>query len=179
MESLFGLTYEILNIKNLELAFAIQKSIWPTDPDYDDLYDKATNTKDDNCFFLVYDNNNIIGITGVYVENNYPDSIWLDWFAVLPEQRKNGYGEKILKDTINYCKKLKRFKSFRIDTTYYENRPALFLYDKIMDLKEEYTVEDTDEKKNNYLIYTYSLNGEVDPWNNRYLGLRKYYDDCK
>lgn len=177
MKSNYSLKYEILNNENLDIAYEIQKKIWPEDPDYEDLYDKVLHTEDDNCFFLVYDNDNLIGITGVGVNNKYPSTIWLDWFAVLPMYRRKGYGEKILLDVIAYCKSLKRFKDFRLDTTYYENRPALFLYDKIMHLREEYTIEDTENCKNNYIIYSYALDGELEPWNNRYIGLNEYYDN--
>lgn len=50
----------------------IQREIWPDDPDYEDLYNKATNAKDDNCFFLVYDRNTLVGITNVDVWDKYP-----------------------------------------------------------------------------------------------------------
>ena len=48
-----------------------------------------------------------------------------------------------------------------------------------MPLNEEYTVEDTKTSKTNTLIYSYSLCGKLDFWNNRYLGLREYYDSMK
>ena len=54
----------------------------------------------------------------------------------------------------------------------------LFLYDKIMQLKENYTVEDTEEYKNDFVIYSYCLKGSLEPWNNKYLGLKNYYDNC-
>lgn len=173
-----NLNYKKIDKNNIELAYKVQKSIWPDDPDYDNFLDKINNPSDDNISWLVYDNKNLIGITGVYTEDIDKESIWLDWFAILPQYRKKGYGEKVLLDTINYCKKLNRYLYFRLDTTYYENRPALFLYDKIMDLREEYTKEDTEERKYNYLIYTYALNGKIKPWNNRYLGLNEYYSKC-
>ncbi len=179
MKSLYDLKYETINLENLEIAYNIQKDIWPNTPDYEDLYDKATNTKDDNCFFLVYNENELIGITGVDVFREYPETIWLDWFAILPQHRKKGYGKKVLLDTIQYCKNLNRYDVFRVETTYYESRPALFLYDKVMQLKENYTIEDTETIKNNTIIYSYSLNGKLDLWNNRYLGLSEYYDKCK
>ncbi len=177
MESLYDLKYEILNLENLDMAFKIQKETWPSDPDYNDLHDKAVNTWDDNCFFLVYDKESLIGITGVDVFKEYPDTIWLDWFCILPEHRRKGYGEKVLKDTIQYCKKIDRYNTFRVETTYYESRPALFLYDKVMMMKEDYIAEDTDTLKNNTLIYSYLLKGKLEPWNNRYLGLCEYYDN--
>lgn len=179
MESLYGLTYKIIDLNNLDIAFKIQKETWPDDPDYQDLYDKAVNTKDDNCFFLVYDKKTLIGITGVDVYDKYPDTIWLDWFTILPEHRRKGYGKKVLLDAIEYCKKLNRYDYFRIDTTYYENRPALILYDKVMQLKEDYTAEDTDTIKNHTIIYSYSFNGKLDLWNNKYLGLTEHYDNLE
>lgn len=179
MESLYGLKYIIVNSNNLEIAFKIQKETWPDAVDYDDLQDKAVNTKNDNCIFLVYDKEKLIGITGVDVYRQYPESAWLDWLAILPEYRKRGYGEKVLLDTIQYCKKLNKFDAFRIEVTYYENRPALFLYDKVMQLREEYTIEDTDTIKRNTIIYSYSLNGKLEAWNNKYLGLTEYYNNLK
>ena len=124
-------------------------------------------------FFLVYHKDKLIGITGVDVYDKYPDSIWLDWFTVLSQYRRKGYGKKILLDTINYCNMLKKYNYFRIDTQYYENRPPLFLYDKVMHFKKKYTAEDTDNFKNNYLIYTYSFNGNLELWDNKYLGLNE------
>lgn len=178
MISQYGLKYIPVDLNNLEIAYKIQKEQWPDDPDYNDLYDKAINTKDNNIEFLVYNDDILIGITGVGEEENCNDSIWLDWFTILPQYRRNGFGKKVLLDTIEYCKKLNKYKYFRLDTTYYENRPALFLYDKIMDLREDYTIEDTEECKNDYLIYTKGLNCKPEFWNNRYLGLNEYYDTC-
>ena len=60
------------------------------------------------------------------------------------------------------CKNLKKYEYFRLDTTYYENRPALYLYDAVMDLREDYTTEDTDTIKNNFIIYTYGLNKKAE-----------------
>ncbi len=179
MKSLFNLEYVKINLNNLEKAYEIQRQEWPDDPDYKDLYDKAINSKDDNVEFLVYEGKKLIGITGVDVFDNFKDSIWLNWFTILPKFRRKGYGEKVLLDTIEYCKNLNRYNNFRIDTTYYKDRPALFLYDKVMELKEEYIIEDTIDHKNNFLIYTIGLNGKAELWNNKYLGLRKYYDSCK
>ena len=175
VKSSFELNYIPINLDNIGLAYKIQKETWPDDPDYDDLYDKATNPLDDNCFFIVYDKSELIGITGVDVFRQYPEDIWLDWFTVLPKYRRKGYGEKILLDTINYCKSLNRYKNFRIEVTYQENRPALFLYDNVMEIKEDYTAEDTEDYKTQTLIYTYHLNGNLELWDNKYLGLREYY----
>ncbi|MCM1052740.1 MAG: GNAT family N-acetyltransferase [Ruminococcus sp.] len=176
MKSNFGLKYVPLNKYNLDIAVEIQKSTWPDDPDYEDLYDKATNTRDDNAFFLIYNKDLLIGLTGVDVEEEYPDTIWLDWFTILPEYRGLSFGTKALIDTIEYCHSLNRFKSFRIDTTYYENVSALLLYNKIMKLKENYTLEDTKLDKSQTVIYSYPLDGPLEPWDNKNLNLKEYYD---
>lgn len=179
MESRYNLKYIQVNSENLKKAYEMQKEIWPDDPDYKGLYDRAINPSPENCSYLVYYQEELIGITGTDFYPEYPDTIWMDWFAVLPQYRKQGFGKKILLDTINFCKNLNKYNYFRLDTTYYENRPALFLYDKIMHYKEKYTAEDTVTTKNEFLIYTYSFIGKIESWDNKYLGLRKYYDDCK
>ena len=43
MDFLYNLKYEIFNLKNLDVAFKIQKQTWPDDPDYADLYNKVIN----------------------------------------------------------------------------------------------------------------------------------------
>lgn len=179
MLSRFGLKYVPINLENLDIAYKIQKQQWPKDPDYNDLYDKAINTTENNIEFLVYNEQILIGITGVDVIDEFKESIWLDWFTILPEYRRKGFGKKVLLDIIEYCKSLNKYKNFRVDTTYYEDKSALFLYDKIMDLREDYTKEDTEKCKNEFLIYTKGLAGKPEPWNNRYLGLKEYYEQCK
>lgn len=78
----------------MDIAFKIQKETWPDDPDYEDLYDKAINKEDNNCFFLVYDKNVLVGITGVDVYDKYPDTIWLDWFTICLSIEEKDMGKK-------------------------------------------------------------------------------------
>lgn len=172
--------YVKIDVSNFKLAYQIQKSIWPEDPDYQDFYDKVIDDSSYDACFLVYLNDNLIGITGTYVEDFDSESIWLDWFGILPEYRGKGYGRLVLLDTIHYCQEFNRFLYFRLDTTYWENRLAIGLYDKVMDLREEYTREDTDDIKHEYLIYTYNLKrtNYTKPWNNRFIGLNEYYKNC-
>ena len=172
------LTYKKVTLENIEIAFDIQKMLWPNDQDYNNFKNKALYSKDDDVSFIVYLENNPVGITGVYTEDIDNESIWLDWYGVLPKYRNQGIGKQILLDTIEYCKKLMQYDYLRLDTTYYPGRPAIYLYDSIMTFKEKYTIEDVD-KKHNYMIYTYSLHGKKKYWNNRYLGLTKYYEDLK
>ena len=66
----------------------------------------------------------------------------------------------------------------RLDTTYWDGRPAISLYDSIMTFKEMYDAEDTDFS-HNWWIYTYSLKGKREHWNNRIIGLSEYYNNLK
>lgn len=157
--------------ENVEIAYDIQKNVWKEEPDKENFIKKSNNPKDDNIAFIVYYKNIPIGITGVYTEDIEKDSIWLDWFCVKEEYRNRGFGEQILLDTIEYAKNLGRFLYFRVETTYWEDRPAVALYDKIMPLKEYYTAENS----KNTLIYTYNFTDKTELWNNKYLDLNNYY----
>lgn len=175
----FNVKYVEVTMDNIDIAYNIQKAIWKTDPDYNNFFKKANNTKDDNIAFIVYFQGVPIGITGVYIEDIDLKSIWLDWFCVLPEYRRIGLGKTILTDTIQYAKELKRFEYFRVETTYWEGRPAIKLYDEIMTFKEKYTIEDTSEIQHNWIIYTYTFGDKREYWNNRNLELEDYYKNCK
>ena len=170
--------YEQVTTDNMDLAFNIQKNEWKDNPDKENFLDKAINAKKDYVSFIAYYNNVPIGITGVYTENIYKESIWLDWFCVVPEFRNRGFGKQILEDTIDYVRDLRDFLYFRIETTYWKGRPAVSLYDKIMQIKEKYTLEN-DNKNNPTLIYTYCFTEKCELWNNRYLGLNNYYGRLK
>ena len=169
------LKYTVVNKENIDIAYNIQKEVWKENPDYNNFVEKAINTSKDNVSFIVYNEENPIGITGVYVDKKYNDSIWLDWFCILPKYRQKGFGKQVLIDTIEYARALNNFLYFRIETTYWKDRPALILYDKIMPFKEKYTAEDTDTYSYNRLIYTYNYTNKKEMWNNRFLGLNDYY----
>lgn len=172
------LKYKQITNENLEIAYNIQKNEWENEPDKQNFIDKANNVKKDNISFIVYYKNIPIGITGVYTEDIDKNSIWLDWFCIVPEYRKMGLGEQILRDTIEYAKRLEKFLYFRAETTYWEGRPAISLYDKVMNMKEKYTVENKNSDKTT-LIYTYNFTDKSERWNNRYLGLNDYYTKLK
>lgn len=120
-------------------------------------------------YFLVYENNDIIGITGIYEDEftQENDVAWVGWYGVLANYRGKGYGKQILLKTIELAKK----EGYKIIRLYTEstNVPACALYDKIMDFKETYSKENIP----NVLVYSKSLYREICPkFNNKYLGLK-------
>lgn len=176
-----GLSFLQVDPARSYLALQIQQQIWPHNPPDQDYLDKAYDLGDRaNVNWLVYHHKNCIGLTGVFTydpdepgyDNN--ESIWMDWFAVLPEYRKAGLGRQILLATIAYAKSLDRFKYFRLDTADFSGRTSTFLYDQVMQLREAYTAEPIPDGHRE-LIYSYSLDGSpIKPWDNRLLGLNQY-----
>ena len=117
-------------------------------------------------YFIVYDNNEEIGITGLYYYDN--ESAWLPWFGVLPEKRNKSYGEIILLKTIDLAKQ-EGFKTMRLYTDKVENANAIRLYEKVGFVGEKYSAE---ELAYDCYIYSKSLcNEKVELWNNKVLGL--------
>ena len=117
-------------------------------------------------YFIVYDNNEEIGITGLYYYDN--ESAWLPWFGVLPDKRRKSYGERILLKTIDLAKQ-EGFKTMRLYTDKVENANAIRLYEKVGFVGEKYSAE-----KLAYDCYIYSkslCNEKVELWNNKVLGL--------
>lgn len=167
------------------LALQVQHELFPDEDQADKDYREKMEYLDCDDFvsWLVYDDDKLIGLTGVFAfdddEAGYDDgkSIWMDWFGVLKEYRRRGYGREILNWTIEYCRKLGRFKFFRLDTEFWEGRPALKLYDDVMDCRETYTAEDPEGGSYNWLIYSKCLgDDELELWNNHNLDLVKNYE---
>ena len=119
----------------------------------------------DPAYYLVKENDEIIGISGIYVEPFETETAWLGWYGVRKEHRKKGYGTKVLEKTIEIAKEL-GYKHFRLYTDVV-NPDAHRLYDRVMDYSEEYT-----EPNFKVLIYSKSLCGKPCPkLNNKFINL--------
>ncbi len=173
------LEYRSVTVETLPVLIETYYQVWPQKTLYHDCLEKPFHPEDvTNVSWLIYHHGDLVGIVGVYSfdpdESGYDSgrSIWMDHFAILPKFRRQGFGRQVIHDVINYCQNLKKPKYFRLDTVYYSGRPALALYDQVMTLREDYTAEDTLDKCQHYLIYSYSLDGPpIQPWNNQRLDL--------
>ena len=119
-------------------------------------------------YYLVFENNEIIGITGIYEDEFTQEEnvAWVGWYGVITKYRGKGYGKQILLKTMELAK-CEGYKYIRLYTES-TNIPACVLYDKVMDFKETYSKENI----SNVLIYSKSLCNKVCPkFNNKYLGL--------
>lgn len=159
--SIPDLHYERLTADTLALAFALKRQTWPNDIHPEDFAYKVADSCDrSNRTWLIYYGQILVGMLGVFTfdpdEPGYDDgeSIWLDWFTILPEYRGRGWGRAALNDAICYCRSLGSYHFLRLDTDYSPERPSIRLYDSVMDLGEPYTAEDTPAETHNYRIYT-------------------------
>ena len=169
--------FVLVDFTNYKKAIEIQNIIFPNEDGTinilasldRELFIKKTGidyVEDNVKYYIVYDNNEEVGITGLY---NYDSiSAWLAWFGVLPDKRRKSYGKRILEKTMVLAKQ-KGFKTMRLYTDAIENADAIKLYKKLGFVGEKYTAEDL---LYDCYIYSKSLNDEkVDLWNNKLLGL--------
>lgn len=173
------LTYQKITKENLEYAASIQSKIFPGESAYFHYKWTVEVDLEYEVYYLVYDQDKVIGITGLY--SNEPleetNSIWLGWFGVLTEYQKKGYGKKILEDTYSMAQKLAKkypIRYFRLYTDKKENKKALPFYRKFMEIEEAYNNKQDINYENNCVIFSKSLTSEkVTYWNNRFLNLRE------
>ncbi len=174
-----NLIYKEINNDNLMLAVKTQMKIFPEESALEHYKWGIKTNREYEKNYLVYDSDKIVGVTGIYSNEDLEDShsIWLGWFDVLEKYRKKGYGTIILNDTINFAKELSKkypIKYFRLYTDKEENKTSLYLYDKVMDIKEVYNNKDDLNYNGNCVIYSKSLTDEIASyWNNRFLNLKQ------
>lgn len=176
---------------NLNMALEIQLQIFPKESALKEYKDIIMRKQEYQKNYIVYDNDKLVGITGLYTNEPLEEtnSIWLGWFGVLKQYRKKGYGIKILKETMEIAKDLSKkypIKYFRLYTSSKDNPESLFLYDKVMDIKEEYNNEEDFNYNNTCIIYSKALSDQIKIpyWNNRNLNIREmvnsqeFYKEC-
>ena len=162
--------------KNIMLATKIQIEIFNDEKGcaYLHYLNSFISKKD---YYIAYENNEVVGITGLYIDEFTQEKgvVWLGWFGVVSAFRGKGYGRKILDCTIDKAKK-KGFKILRLYTSS-TNLTACNLYNKVMDIRETYTFEGSQ----NCLIYSLSLkeNSIVHKLGEQYLGIKWHEKEQK
>ena len=78
--------YELITESNINKALEIQRIIFPEES-AKWCYELSLSNHDYK-YYLVYYNNTIIGVTGLYTKNHFKDnSIWIGWYGILPQYR--------------------------------------------------------------------------------------------
>lgn len=162
--------------ENLEIACKIQNEIFPEEDARENFIEQINNNpyRKEMDYYIVYLNDQPIGVTGIYSYNEYPDDAWLGWFGILKEYRNKGYATIVLNKTINLAKE-KGYLSFRIYSDEFA-KDAHSIYEKNGFLRELY---DRDDDKDEYFpadIFIFSknlANKTNEYWNNKFLGLKE------
>lgn len=166
------LRLELITKDNIDIAIKIENKIFPLYNAKNNYYDSLENDRVN--FFLVYDNDIIVGISGVYSYKEDHDNAWLGFFGIKEEYRNKKYGKKTLLLSEEYAKKL-NFKFMRLLTDKFDNDYAIEFYER-----NGYTFEDYDsdleplKEKFKVVIGSKAL-GDIEPdkWDNRFINLSK------
>jgi RimJ/RimL family protein N-acetyltransferase len=111
------INFKKIDKDNLELACKIQNEIFPKEDarqNYIEQINKASYRKEID-YYIVYNGNTPIGVTGIYSYPEYSNIAWLGWFGILEKFRNNGYGSIALDKTIELAK-VKGYREFRLYT---------------------------------------------------------------
>lgn len=168
-----NLNYKEITEENILFATHLEMQIFPSSCGYFS-YLKAY--ENGAPYFLAYLNNEAFGITGLYEEERLGEkgTVWLGWYGILKNYRGRGLGKAILLDTIKEAEN-RKYETLRLYTSEKLCPEACILYDKVMDLGENYTVEEKDLKRK---VYSKSLNGKpVKPWENKFLYLEENHKE--
>ena len=154
---------------NLELAVSLQHEIFPIPncdarQNYIDSMSKEENLE----YYLIYNNEICVGITGIYQCKSDPDSAWLGWFGIKKEYRQKHFGTGAMK-LFEELAIERGYKYARVYTDAIDNDVAIAFYRANGYKSEEYNNEDDPACiDNKVLIFSKSLiQGEVPLWNNR------------
>ena len=163
---------------NLELACKIQNEIFPEYNGRQNFIEAINKDpyRKELSYYIVYVDNNPVGVTGIYSYHEYPETAWLGWFGILEKYRHNGYGGESLDKSMELAKE-KGYKEIRLYTGE-ESKSAHKLYESRGLIKELYDNpidrEDLDEE---VYIYSKSLTNEPTTlWNNKILYLKEQSD---
>lgn len=162
--------------ENLELACKIQNEIFPEEDARQNFIEQINKDpyRKEMDYYIVYNGDVPVGVTGIYSYHEYPETAWLGWFGILEKYRNNGLGGITLDKTIELAQK-KGYTTFRLYTDEFA-KDAHRLYESRGLEKELY---DNPDDKDNFIdakiyIYSKSLNNKpVKKWDNKILGLKE------
>ena len=167
------LDLKLITSENLEYAVNLENEIFP-EYNAKNNYIASINNSGQSQFFLIFDKERCVGITGIYSYKNDRDNAWLGFFGIKEEYRDKGYGKKSLRLTEEYAKNL-GFKYMRLFTDKLDNEKAIGFYEANGYSFEDYDC-DMEELKDefNVVIGSKSLNKEEVPlWDNKFINLTK------
>ncbi|MBQ4557855.1 MAG: GNAT family N-acetyltransferase [Clostridia bacterium] len=166
------IVYQKLSKDNYKDVLNIKHQLFPesnSDDDYEEYFNDVTKSN----YYLILKDDCECATIGWYEYNS--KNAFVGWFGVLPEFQQNGIGHEILNYIIAEVKKMK-YDYLRVYTDKVVNYVSTKLYDKLFDLREDYTYPDKIGSTNNFVIYTKFLSDKKEKWNNTPLNEDYNYD---
>lgn len=157
--------YQRLNKNNYQQVLQIKHELFP-ESNSDEDYEKYFNSQIKSNYYLILKDREPCGTIGWYDFDNKSKEAFVGWFGVLPQFQKQGIGTKALKKIMAEVKSL-NYEYLRVYTDKVVNSISVKLYDKIFDIKEDYTYPDNIGKTNNFVVFSKFLKTGQAPWNNR------------
>ena len=161
------ITLESVTLDNAQLAKELQATIFPNEISPKQV-DTGIVTKNPQNYVAFYGggNDKPVGIVGFYLLENVPKHVLLNWYGVLPNQRRKGYGKEILSLAIKEARKLYKdadYLTFYTSKTH--NKEAIILYNKMGFVVKDYCNEEDianiakvqADYANDYVIGVYKL----------------------
>lgn len=166
------LTKHAVTRENLNLVRELFASIFPNEILYGE-FDSGVDCFEQSTYdteleyYIHYDGESPVGISGIYSEPIDSDSLWLGWFGVLEKYRNRGYGSSILNAFETECKH-RGMKFARLYTAVENNDSAIHFYKKRGYSLELYNGEYPKDMQEKVYIASKSLcEIPVIPWNNK------------
>lgn len=165
------MTLERITKHNLSFAVQIHNEIFPE-------YSARTNYEEsaagvtDNEYYLIYQHENCVGITGIYRCPTDDDSAWLGWFGIREGFRKKHLGTMAMR-MFEDMAIAKGYKYARLYTDELDNDIAIAFYRSNGYIGEPYiNALDPASIENKVVIFSKSLTSDpVTLWNNKNIHL--------
>ena len=165
------MTLERITIHNINLALHIQAELFPEYSariNYEESLDGTT----DYEYYLIYDEQECVGITGLYHYPGDSDNAWLGWFGIRESFRRQHRGSAALR-LFEEMAVDRGYRFARLYTDVENNDGAIAFYKLNGYTSEPYcNVEDPACWKYKVLIFSKALKGQkLIPWNNENIHL--------
>ena len=157
---------------NIGLAREIQRLLFP-DSDAAVNYLEAVENVSGYEYWLVEEEGEFVGISGIYSLPVDPDSAWLGWFGILPKFRRMGLGSRVIRAFEDVARE-RGFLYARLYTGRYDNEVAKAFY-RANGYQEEFydCPEDPGGLVEPLSIFLKALNESscVPPWGNKSMNI--------
>lgn len=162
---------ERITENNIEYAVEIQEELFPGESgraNFEDSLDGTTEYE----YFLIYEDGECAGITGLYTYPEDPESAWLGWFGIRENFRRKHLGSRSL-NMFEEMAASRGYKFARLYTDQENNDAAIAFYKANGYSCESYhNPQDPACMEHKTVIFSKSLtSGQLVPWNSRCIHL--------